>query len=396
MVAVARLHRSADFAGPELERDVLEFRDHLSASERRELPPVLLAGRVVGVLARELREVLAFHETGHQPFDLRLRRRVGLRAGVRVHRDQDVGNGDELRNGERRLLRLVLRADLGVGHRHSRPDLQPVDEEVVRAALLGSAVTLAVLVVVRLEVGLRRLDSALEAARRNEDVLDRGLVVLSRELPADVRLRDGDARFHEGLVLPDEKVLAKALLERLRLDPGELETLVVFVGADELSVLLEEGERGDLPRELLVGHGELQAPGGLDPQLPVDHAVQDLAGQVECPRELGREAALVHLAVALDLVLVHPVELGSGDLIRSHPGHDLIRRVAGQVRAREEDESENEDDDDHEERPLQMVEARAHGLEHGKGSFLRTGDYSSSPEAPDSRQSRRLCYKNAG
>src|SRR4030095_9657148 len=91
--------------------------------------------------------------------------------------------------------------------------------------------------------------------------------------------------------------------------------------------------------------------------------------------ELRREAAFVELPVALDLVLIDAIELDRRNLVAADLCDDLARAVPSPVRAREEDEPEDEDDDDREQRPLELVEAGAHGFEHFEGSFLRTRDY---------------------
>ena len=98
----------------------------------------------------------------------------------------------------------------------------------------------------------------------------------------------------------------------------------------------------------------------------LDHRVEDVAGKVERALELRREVALVHLAVALDLGPVLPVELDGRDPLAADLGDDLAGLVLVRARARPEDEPEDENADHGEQRPLQVVEAVAHRLEHRK------------------------------
>ena len=69
---------------------------------------------------------------------------------------------------------------------------------------------------------------------------------------------------------------------------------------------------------------QVEALGGLEAEHALDHRVEDVAGKVERALELGREVALVHLAVALDLGPVLPVELDGRDPLaadaRRRPG----------------------------------------------------------------------------
>ena len=124
-------------------------------------------------------------------------------------------------------------------------------------------------------------------------------------------------------VLLEEHVLAHLVLERSGLEAVGAQRALVLLAADELAVLLEEGERHDLLPRALRRRPAGQAAGGLEPQLPLDHRVEDVAGQVERPLELGREIALVHLAVALDLGPVLAVELDRRDPLVADARDDL-------------------------------------------------------------------------
>src|SRR5439155_23369963 len=98
-------------------------------------------------------------------------------------------------------------------------------------------------------------------------------------------------------------------------------------------VLLEVREGGDRAGELVVRDRQLEAPGRLQSQFPLDHAVQDLPRQVEGSREVRRKAAFVEFAVLLDLILVDPVELDRRDLTSADLRDDLARGVSAPVRA---------------------------------------------------------------
>ena len=70
---------------------------------------------------------------------------------------------------------------------------------------------------------------------------------------------------------------------------------------------------------------------GLEPEHALDHRVEHVAGQVERALELGREIALIHLPVALDLRAVLAVELDGGDPLAADPGDDLPGAVFGSL-----------------------------------------------------------------
>jgi hypothetical protein len=63
-----------------------------------------------------------------------------------------------------------------------------------------------------------------------------------------------------------------------------------------------------------------------------------------------------------------PVELDSRDPLAADLGHDLAGLVLIRARARPEDEPEDENADHDEQRPLEVMEAVAHRLEHRKPS----------------------------
>src|SRR5262249_36212581 len=111
---------------------------------------------------------------------------------------------------------------------------------------------------------------------------------------------------------------------------------------------------------------EVELLRGLEAEHLLDHRVEDVAREVEGALELGREVALVHLAVALDLGAVLSVEIDRGDALGAHAGDDLAAAVRVRARAGPEHEAENEDRDHEKQRPLQLVEAVAHRLEHRK------------------------------
>ena len=240
---------------------------------------------------------------------------------------------------------LVLGGDVGVGGLDLRPDLGLVDQEVLHPALHRSAIAVLVLVLELLEVRVGRLGVALDPARRDEHVLDGGPVVLLGVLPQDLRFRDDDRGLHQVAVLLQHHFLPHLILEDLGIEAVGAKRALVSLAAHEPAVVLEEGERHDLLGELGVGDRQVETARGFEPQLPLDHRVEDVARQIQGPFELGREIALVHLLVALELRLVLAVELDGGDPLAAHTRDDLAGRVSAGTRSRPEHETEDEDAD---------------------------------------------------
>ena len=297
---------------------------------------------------------------------LRLGGGLGVRVPRRLHGHEDVRRVHLLGHRHLVLPLLVLGGDVGVGGLDLRPDLGLVDQEVLHPALHRRAIAILVLVQELLEVRIGGLGVALDPARRDEHVLDRGPVVLLGVLAQDLRFRDDDRSLHQVAVLLQEHLLPHLFLEDLGIEAVGAQRALVGLAAHELAVVLEEGQRHDLLGELGVGDRQVETARGLEPQLPLDHRVEDVARQIEGPFELGREIALVHLLVALELRLVLAVELDGRDPLAADARDDLAGRISVGARTGPEDEAEDEDGDHGEERPLQVVEAVAHRLEHRK------------------------------
>jgi len=224
------------------------------------------------------------------------------------------------------------------------------------------------LVQVCLQVGVTDRHGAFELRRGDLDVLDGRLLVAVGELALDLLVRNENGSLdHRGVLLEDE-ALPHFLLEALgRVAVGAQEPLVLGV-AHEMAVLLELGESQDSGRDFRVGDPQVQPLRRLQPQDPVDHRIEHLAGHVEGADQLRGELALVLRLLPVELRAVTAVEFRRADRVASDLRHHLARGVAAGtgVRAGEIDKTEYEDDDDAEQRPLQVVEAVAHGLEHRK------------------------------
>ena len=387
MVAELGLDRPADLARLHFEGDLLELGDHLSPAEGSQLPALPLPGRVIRVFVGQLGEVLSLDRAGVERLGLLPGLGVGRGALLRIHLDEDVRGGHLLGHLEGRAPPVVVGLQFRIGDPDSRVHLPLVHDQVLRAPLHRRLIAVLVLLEVRLQVRVGDRRDGLELARRDLDVFDRGLVVAVGELALEVLVRHENGGLDEGRVLLEEHSLPHVLLEALgRVAVGPEEPLV-FLVADEVAFFLQLGERDHRGRDLLVADLEVEPPGRLQAQGPVDHGIEHLAGHVERADQLGGELALVLLLLPVERRPVLAIELDRRDRIASDLRNHLARGVApAGVRAGEVDEAEDEDDDDGEQRPLEVVEAVPHGFEHLEeppGNFSRTGDYSRDEAAGD-------------
>ena len=100
--AELRLHQVAELAGLQRERRLVELRHHLALAEEVEVAALGLAGFVLRVLLRELREVRARLDLGAAGLRPASSRRLVLALGL----EQDVAGADLL--GRRVLLDVVF------------------------------------------------------------------------------------------------------------------------------------------------------------------------------------------------------------------------------------------------------------------------------------------------
>src|SRR5262249_4575794 len=115
----------------------------------------------------------------------------------------------------------------------------------------------------------------------------------------------------------------------------------------------------------LVGASQMRAAAFFLFGAVVDHPVKALTRQIHHADQLGGKLALVDRLLLLEDLPITRVEFGGGDRVATDLGDGLIRQgTARRASPGEEDEADDKNDDDGKERPLELVEAFAHDLEH--------------------------------
>ena len=366
MEAERRLHQVAHLPHRKAEGRVLELLHHAPAPEVVEVAPLRLGLLVLGFLLRQRGEVGAAFDLLQQGLGLRLDQRLVLAFGL----EQDVA-GPRLFGG--RVLGLVVAIVLlDFARQDDRPcaQLLDVDQRVGDLAPLADAVLLFVRLEIRGDVGVGHRHLIAQAVGREDHQLGLHLLVAARELGLQFGVGDRHPLGERRSQLVDQQRLPQVVLElglgeRRVLRPQDLRVQLL---AAEHAILLEGGDREDALRDLGVRDGQAQAPGFRHSGPLVDQRPQNLLVDAQLFQHLLVDAAPVRLRIGLHLALVRSSERAGRDALIAHTcdfrvvrggsaGADEIREIQG-----------NEGHHDEKQAPLEPVLVAAHPVEHGHGN----------------------------
>ena len=157
--------------------------------------------------------------------------------------------------------------------------------------------------VVRGDVRVGHGDLVAEAVGGQRDDLQLHLLVALRVLALEIGISHGHPVGERGAQLVDDQAAAQPFLELAGRHRRvlALEQLLIARLADELSVLLQPGDRENLLRELVVGDANAVALGFDERHLLFDHLREDLLIDAELPQERAVDAAAELIAIRLNL-----------------------------------------------------------------------------------------------
>ena len=366
MEAVLGLDQVAHLSRGQRERGLLELGHHAPAAEVIQVSAVHLRARVLGERHRELRKIGAGLDLGEQAFRLRAHDRLVLAAGV----EQDVARAHLLRRLELLDVVVVVALHVGLRHHHRLPRLVAIEQQVRDLALFADTVLRLAQLEKRGDVGIGDHDVASELVGGQRDHLQLHLLVARAVLALEIRIRDRHPVGDRGAQLVDDHAAPQRLLE---LGLGHrrvlrLQQLLVARFADELSVLLQPGDREDLPRQLLVADREAVTIRLDERHLLVDHLRENLLVDPELAQQLAVQAAAELRGVVLHLLDIALLELARGQLVSVDLRDHLARRRAerlGRLQKVLRDEESNERQHNGAKAPFEPGLVPAHPVEHG-------------------------------
>ena len=304
VVAEAGADEAGDLAGLLREGGLVEFRDGDAVLDPAELATLILAAGVVGVLLREIGEVLAvvLAELIEDALRFGFGGGVGVRSAVGVDGDEDVTHLRLRIDVILLLILVVVLLNLGLGDlRLAAGDVGVGDVDVLDLARLGIGILIfrGVLLVEGLEFGVGGVDGLAQVVGGEDGVLKLDLRILLQVRVADFRVRNDDAAGDE---------VAQAIGHDLLLDLG-LELLdghLQLIG-DQLSVAgiadvltVREQDLAELAGvqetpDVIIGGRDAEAARLFDQNVLLDHALAGLL-HVDRHEHVGNLLAARHAA----------------------------------------------------------------------------------------------------
>ncbi len=266
------------------------------------------------------------------------------------------------------LLVVVVRA-LDV----LRCDLDPipvrlhVHQGVPHFSLLGDLELVLVGFEVRAQLGVRGFEPGPEFVRGQRHDRELDLLVPAPELPVHFVVADGNPVRERRLQLLDRHTAPHLLFEFIGPQRRVLdrEHLPIPLFADEPSVFLQGGERGDALPDLLIGRRDPQPRGFRECRLFLEHLLDDALVDPELLQHPFVDIGPVGAPIGLHLLLVDATEARGRDVAAVHGGDDLVVAQAGRVGLQEAGNVENDEREDHNgEAPLEPASVSAHPVEH--------------------------------
>src|SRR5580698_3768867 len=324
--AIAGADDAGGLSDRRIEGSLLELRNRPPTGDRRQQTTVLGAARIFGILLPQIgkvcatlqlfRDVVSFSAGGIDGF------LVYLAIGVRGRRlDQDVADSDGFRQAIVVLVLAVVFLQLIRSNVDRFSELLSIDQDVLGVDFLGNRVHvhLLVLVVIRFELGIRRIDLLLDVIQREDSVVELDLRVLGFKLRGNFLVADRDRSANGGNQLLLCNLSLNFLLEVLHADVElALDELLIRLLADEVAVgeqQLAELTLVQIIPQLVVAHRQAHPVRFEGDRLGGDHTLGRLLHQIR--HELGRNVSLKALFADEAGLLSH---LGNSDFLVANFG----------------------------------------------------------------------------